>query len=227
MNFLLALAVLLASYLIGSIPFGLILVRLKTGQDVRQVASGRTGATNVMRAAGFWLGLTTSLLDILKSAVAAWLAIWLLPSAYWVHVLAPFLAVFGHNYSIFLVEKKPEGGIRFRGGAGGTPALGGAMGLWPPSLLILFPVGFLLIFGVGYASVATMSMGIISAIIFGVRAYLGLSPWEYIFYGLLVEVLILIALRPNIERLLNGTERFVGWRPWRKKDTANPEHKTE
>jgi glycerol-3-phosphate acyltransferase PlsY len=42
---------------------------------------------------------------------------------------------------------------------------------------------------------------------------LGLSPWEYIFYGLLVEVLVLIALRPNLQRLRNGTERFVGWRP--------------
>ncbi len=215
MIFLLALGVLLISYLIGSIPFGLILVRLKTGQDVRSVASGRTGATNVMRAAGFWTGLATSLLDILKSAAAVWLARWLLPDFYWIHVLAPFLAVLGHNYSIYLAEKTPEGVWRLRGGAGGTPSLGGTVGLWLPSFLIIFPVGFLILFGVGYASVATLSMGIVSALIFAVRAFLGLSPWEYIFYGLLVEVLILIALRPNLERLRNGTERFVGWRPWK------------
>jgi len=215
MNILLAVVVLLVSYLIGSIPFGLILVRLKTGQDVRSVESGRTGATNVMRAAGFWMGLTTSLLDILKSAVAVWLARWLLPDMYWIHVLSPFLAVLGHNYSIFLAERTPNGFFRLRGGAGGTPSVGGTMGLWLPSILILFPTGFLLIFGVGYASVATLSMGIISAIIFAVRAALGLSPWQYIFYGLFVEVLILIALRPNIERLFHGTERFVGWRPWK------------
>lgn len=220
MKILLAIGVLLVAYIIGSIPFGLILVWLKTGQDVRGIASGRTGATNVMRAAGFWLGLTTSLLDILKSAIAAWLAIWLLPGFYWIHVLAPFLAVLGHNYSIFMIEKTPGGTFRFRGGAGGTPSVGGTMGLWPPSILILFPIGFVLIFGVGYASVATMSMGIITAIIFGIRAAMGLSPWQYIFYGLFVEVLILIALRPNIVRLFNGTERFVGWRPWKRGKNA-------
>jgi acyl phosphate:glycerol-3-phosphate acyltransferase len=217
MKILLAIGVLLLAYVIGSIPFGLILVWLKTGQDVRSVASGRTGATNVMRAAGFWVGLITSLLDILKSAAAAWLAVWLLPTFYWMHVLAPFLAVLGHNYSIFLIEKTPNGLFRLRGGAGGTPSVGGAMGLWLPSFLILFPAGFVILFGVGYASIATISIGLVSALIFSIRAAMGLSPWQYIFYGLFVEILVLIALRQNIVRLFNGTERFVGWRPWKKK----------
>lgn len=213
MKLLICFCILLVSYLVGSIPFGLIIVRLKTGQDIRIVESGRTGATNVMRAAGFWTGLTTSILDILKSAAAVWLARWLFPETFWLHIVAPLMAVLGHNYSIFLLEKNPGGPIRLRGGAGGTPAVGGALGLWMPSILILFPAGFLIIFGIGYASVATMSMGILTAIIFGARAYIGLSPWEYIFYGLLVEIPLVIALRPNIQRLRNGTERFVGWRP--------------
>jgi hypothetical protein len=95
MKILLAFGILLVSYLVGSIPFGLILVRLKTGQDIRRVESGRTGATNVMRAAGFWMGLTTGILDILKSAAVVWLARWLLPDLFWIHVLAPLLAVLG------------------------------------------------------------------------------------------------------------------------------------
>ena len=208
--------ILLSAYLIGSIPFGLIIVWLLTGKDIRKVESGRTGATNAMRAAGFWAGLTIGILDMLKSASAAWLARWLLPGMPWLHVLAPLLAILGHNYSIFLSERTPEGRLRLRGGAGGTPAMGGALGLWEPSFLILFPVGLLLLFGLGYASVATMSMGAIVIVIFAVRAAMGIGTWEYIIYGVLAEITVLIALRSNIHRLLNGTERLVGWRAKRK-----------
>ncbi len=211
---------LLAAYLIGSIPSGLIIVKLTTGKDVRRVESGRTGGTNVMRAAGFLAGLVTSLLDILKGAVATWLALWLLPSLPWVHILAPILAVLGHNYSIYLVERTPEGRLRLRGGAGGSPALGGIFGLWPPSILILVPVGALILFGLGYASVATLSVGLMAIVLFAIRAALGLSPWHYVLYGLLVEIPLLIALRPNIRRLLNGTERRVGWRAKRNQPKA-------
>lgn len=218
MDFLITLAILLASYLVGSIPFGLFIVRMKTGKDIRTVESGRTGGTNAMRAAGFWAGLVTGILDIFKTAGATWLALWLQPASPWVHVLAPVLAIVGHNYSIFLVERTPGGGIHWRGGAGGTPTVGGAMGLWWPSVLILFPAGMLILFGIGYASVATMSMGIMATILFAIRAAMGLCPWEYVAYGILAEILIFIALRPNIERLMKGTERIVGWRARRMKE---------
>lgn len=204
--------VLLLAYLIGSIPFGLILVKLKTGKDVRQIESGRTGGTNAMRAAGFWVGFATALLDILKGAASVWLARALAPQTAWLHALAPVLVIVGHNYSIWLAERDAQGRIRLRGGAGGAPSVGGSVGLWWPTLFILPPLGALILFGVGYASVATMSMGILSTIIFGIRAYLGLSPWWYAAYGLMAEVLLLWALRPNIRRLRNGTERVVGWR---------------
>ncbi len=211
--------ILLVSYVIGSIPFGLIIARFTTGKDLRQVESGRTGLTNTMRAAGLWAGLATGGLDMLKSASATWLARWLLPGLPWVHALAPLLAVFGHIHSIFLPERTPEGRLHLRGGAGGTSAVGGALGLWEPSALVLIPSGLLILFGVGYASVATMSVGAMAMVIFAIRAAMRLSPWEYVLYGVLVEMLIIIALRPNIERLLKGTERLVGWRAGRKQTT--------
>ncbi|MEW6406720.1 MAG: glycerol-3-phosphate acyltransferase [Chloroflexota bacterium] len=212
MQIWLALVVLLLSYLIGSIPIGLLTVKLTTGQDVRQIESGRTGGTNVMRAAGFWIGFLTVLLDITKGVIAVWLARSLTPGNIWIEILAPTINIIGHNYSIYLVRRDENGRIRWQGGAGGAPAVGGAIGYWPPLILILVPLGALIIFGVGYASVASFSLPIIAAIIFAIRAWQGLSPWQYIIYCLLAEMLVLWSLRPNLKRLMNGTERIVGWR---------------
>lgn len=209
--------VLVISYLLGSIPFGLLLVRWKSGQDVRLIGSGRTGTTNTLRAAGYPIAIITFILDMAKGAAGVWLARWLAPGQIWMEVLAPIAVIVGHNYSIFLLEWDERGRLRLRGGAGGASALGGTIGLWPPSILILLPVGILIYFGVGYASVATMSIGLIAALIFAVRAWLGLSSWIYVAYGLLAEILLLWALRPNIKNLLNGAERGIGWRARRKK----------
>jgi glycerol-3-phosphate acyltransferase PlsY len=210
MQIVIAIVILIGSYLVGAIPFGLIYVRLKTGRDVRQVESGRTGGTNAMRAAGFWVGFATAISDLLKAACAAWSARWLLPEAPWLHVLAPVFAIIGHNYSIFLAERNEKGRLRLRGGAGGAPAAGGALGLWAPSILFILPIGLILLFVVGYASIATMSVALVTIIVFAYRASIGVSPWEYIMYGVLAEAALIWALRPNIKRLFTGTERRVG-----------------
>lgn len=210
MQILLEASVLLIAYVLGSIPFGLLIVKWRTGKDIRVVESGRTGGTNAMRAAGFSAGLLTAILDILKGAVAVWLARAVGANA-WTCSLAPIAAVLGHNYSIFLIERK-DGRIRLRGGAGGAPTVGGAFGLWAPSILIIVPLGVLIWFGIGYASVTTMSVALIAIVIFAVRAALGLSPWQYVVFGVLAEILLMWALRPNLKRLLSGTERLHGWR---------------
>jgi glycerol-3-phosphate acyltransferase PlsY len=203
------IAVLVLAYLIGSIPFGLIIVKLMTGLDIRTVASGRTGGTNAMRAAGPWAGVLTAVLDILKSASTVWLAV-AITSNNWIHTLAPIMAVIGHNHSIFLLERSPQGRIVLRGGAGGAAAAGGAFGLWPPAGLIMLPIGLLIWYLTGYASITTLSIGVLVILIFGVRAWLGQGPWEYMLYGLLAELLMLWALRPNLKRLREGTERRHG-----------------
>lgn len=116
----------------------------------------------------------------------------------------------------FLLERDGRGRLRLRGGAGGASALGGTIGPWPPPIFFLIPIEVLIYFGVGYASVATMSIGLLAALIFAVRAWLGLSSWIYVSYGFVAEVLLLWALRPNIQNLLNGAERGIGWRARRK-----------
>ena len=184
------LGILLLAYCLGSIPWGYILVRATTGKDVREIESGRTGGTNTMRAGGFSLGLITSILDILKSASIVWIARYYFPGAFWFHVWSAFISVLGHNYSIFLIRKDQEGNISIGGGAGGTPAIGGIVGLWWPSFFILVPTGFIIVMVIGYASLATLSLPLIGSMIFLFRFILFDEPWQYIFAGLLPELLI-------------------------------------
>ncbi len=220
------LAIVLA-YLLGSVPFGLLVVKLKTGKDIREVESGRTGGTNAMRAAGFWAGFATAMLDIVKGAGAVWLARWITPDMPIVHVLAPIAAILGHNYSIFLGERDANGKFRLRGGAGGAPSVGGAMGLYLPSILIVLPLGMLTFFTIGIASITTMAVALYSTLAFAYFASQGIIPWDYVWYGLGAEILLIWALRPNLKRLFEGNERIVkyslnGWLRARKekKDQA-------
>ncbi len=209
MHYLIDAGILLGSYIFGSIPFGLIVVKIISGKDIRTVASGRTGGTNAMRAAGPWAGVFTAVFDVLKAAAPVWLAQAVSPNV-WLHAITPVAAILGHNYSIFLMERGQDGLLRLRGGAGGAATGGGAFGLWPPAALILIPIGLLVWYGIGYASITTLSIGLMTIIIFAIRAALGLGPWEYIIYGLLAEALLIWALRPNIKRLIDGTERRHG-----------------
>lgn len=220
MNVFLSLAAVIAGYILGSIPFGMLIVRKIRGRDIRKWYSGRTGGTNVGRVAGFWAGLATAVLDVLKAMGAVFLARVLTGGVYMVEVAAGLAAILGHNYSIFMIERD-DGKWRIHGGAGGAASLGGATGLWPPAFLIILPLIPLIYFGIGYASVTTMSIAFLAGILFLIRAQLGLGPWMYVLYGVLAEAIVIWALRPNIQRLLNGEERLVGWRATRKiKETA-------
>ena len=209
--------ILIISYLIGSVPFGMIIVRLRTGQDVREIQSGRTGGTNAMRAAGLWAGIATAVLDLLKAAFSVWLARWIVPDIVWIQVLAPVMAIIGHNYSIFLIDRNENGKLQFHGGAGGAPSAGGSFALWPPVILFILPIAGFILYFVGYASIATLSAPIITTVVFAVLAWMGKLPWEYVVYGILAEILLAWSLRPNIKRLLNGNERLIGLRAKRGK----------
>lgn len=192
-----------AGYLVGSIPFGWIIVKLAKGIDVRQVGSGRTGGTNVFRAAGPVAGVATAVLDVLKGVVAV-LVVRAVSgeTGGWAEALTGFGVVLGHNASLFL---------GFRGGAGGATAVGTSIALWAPSGVPALLVGSFVLFVVGYASVASMLAGSIVAIGSTVGALIGACPPSYAAYGWGVLALILIALRPNIQRLRAGTERRVHW----------------
>lgn len=225
MQTLIGIGVVIIGYILGSIPFGLLIVKMKTGEDVRNVESGRTGGTNVVRAAGFGAGLLTAVLDVLKGAAAVWVAEAILPENHLVHILAPLAAILGHNYSLFLIRRDENGKLRFHGGAGGAPALGGALGLWPFVFPIVLAAGALIWFTLGIASLTTMAIGLVVTIAFAIYSWQGLLEPVNIWYGVIAELFLLWALRPNIKKLLAGKERVVkfslnGWLRARKEAQA-------
>ncbi|MCA9928145.1 MAG: glycerol-3-phosphate acyltransferase [Anaerolineales bacterium] len=205
-------------YLCGSVPFGFLYVKLVKGVNLTEIGSGRTGGTNSLRAAGAPVGVLTAFSDIFKGALAVLLVRWLFGSTLaptvlpWAEIAAGIFAVVGHNWSLFL---------RFRGGAGTGPNVGWGMVIWWPML----PIGFTLMVGllltIGMASVASMSIAFVIPITFLVLYLLGISPYDstfaYVVGGVITAVIVIWALRPNIKRLLNGTERVVGPRARRMK----------
>ncbi len=205
------LAAALIGYVCGAIPFGFLYVKLVKKQDLREIGSGRTGGTNSLRAAGLGVGVATGLSDVFKGALGIWLSKLLLsghaPEAWlpWMLITAGVMSVVGHNWSVFL---------KFGGGAGTAPNIGWATAIWWP----MFPIGFVvmvaLLLGVGMASVASLAMAVIVPLIFVVLyvagyADFGVTP-AYLVGGLIAASVIVWALRPNIKRIINGTERVVG-----------------
>lgn len=197
----------LGAYLIGSIPMGYVWVKILTGRDVRRVGSGRTGGTNAARAGGRIAGILTGIGDFFKGLAAVLLAQWLLPVeqyrelSYWAQVAAGSLAVIGHNWSIYL---------GFKGGAGTGPNLGVAAAFAPAVGLALVPLVPLLLITTGYASVASLAVAVAVPLVFAVLALAAGWPWAYAVYGMITLGLIVLALRQNIQRLIQGTERRVG-----------------
>ena len=217
-----SILVLITAYLVGSIPVGWIIVKLFKGADVRTLGSGRVGGTNVMRAAGLGAGLLTACADAGKGILAGFIASVAMPGSLWLKIFAVILAVVGQIFSVFLIEKGENGRLKLRGGAGGSTTLGGAIALVPYSWMIILPLILLVYIGIGYASVTTISIAFFSLILFGYQAAAGLGPWEFVFYGASTLVIVLYALRPNLKRLAEGTERAVGLRAYFEKKMGQP-----
>jgi glycerol-3-phosphate acyltransferase PlsY len=193
---------LVAAYLVGSIPTGLIVVRILSGRDVRTVGSGRTGGTNAFRAAGLPAGVLTGLADMAKGFVAVYIARELSQGqAAWLEAAAAVVAVAGHNWSVFL---------GFKGGAGTGPNAGAATAFWPWAAVILIPLVPVVLLATGYASVASTAASVIILVIFVALALLQVKPTIYIAYAIATTILVALALMPNYKRLVAGTERRVG-----------------
>jgi glycerol-3-phosphate acyltransferase PlsY len=188
-------------YLLGSIPFGFIIVGMLRERDIREEGSGRTGGTNALRASGLGAAALTVIGDLAKGFAGVTFARLAFPGMPWAEVLAGWGVVLGHNASIYLA---------FRGGAGTAPSMGVAGALWLPSLIFTLPFLPIGLFFIGIASLTSLIIGLVVPSIFAIRALLGQGPWEYIAYGLGALLLVAYALRPNIRRLLNGTEPIVG-----------------
>lgn len=197
------IAAAIGGYLLGSIPFGFLIIGALRERDITEEGSGRTGGTNALRAGGFGAATLTVIGDLLKGIAGVTLARTVFPGNLWAEVFAGWGVVLGHNASIYLA---------FRGGAGTAPNMGVAAGFWFPSLIFtlpFFPIGM---FVIRIASLTSLVAGLAIVILFAVRALLGHGPWEYVVYGLGALALVAYALRPNIERLIKGTETLVDLR---------------
>jgi glycerol-3-phosphate acyltransferase PlsY len=208
MHIALATLALILAYLVGSVPVGVLAAKLVKGINVREVGSGRTGATNVYRAAGPWgMGLTC-LGDAIKGIVAigiarlvAMLAAALFPNVTWFHWIEPLAgiaAVAGHNWSIFL---------RFRGGAGTVTTVGvlAAMNVYVVAAVILLGLIAMLISKMASIGSITLAVAMAPALI--VAAATELTPWTFVTFGVVAGALTMYALRPNIQRIKSGQER--------------------
>jgi len=207
-------------YLLGSLPIGYFLVLVAKGIDVREVASGRTGGTNAYRAAGRAVGLLTGLGDILKGAAAVMLVRLLFTNAIgednivWAVAFSGIMVVIGHNWSIFL---------GWVGGAGTTPNIGWAAVIWLPILPIALILLLFALFAVGIASVASLAVAAAVPLSFTLLYFFGPEEYHELAYplaGLATATIIAWSLRPNIKRLLQGTERVVGPRARKMKQQA-------
>lgn len=198
------LAVACVAYLIGAIPVGYVVVFAIKGTDVRKVGSGRMGGTNALRAGGLVAGLLTAVGDVIKGLLAVTVARAIAGQAAVVEVLAGLMAVIGHNWSVYM---------GFKGGAGTAPNIGASIAFWPISGLYLVPMVPFGLYVIGYASLTSLIVAAMIMTTFIVRAALGVDPdWRYAIYSVLAAGAVVWALRPNIQRLRNGTERRAGLR---------------
>jgi glycerol-3-phosphate acyltransferase PlsY len=197
-----AAVALVAGYLIGGIPFGIIVPRLIGGPDPRSVGSGRTGGANVSRAVGYRWAALSGLLDAAKGSAAV-LSIIAVGGGVVPQILAALAAIVGHSRSPY---------IGFHGGRGVAPAAGGAIILAPIILLAIFPVFALTILVTRISSVGSLSASLIGGIVMiVVAAVTPLAP-IYFVYGVGVPGLIWAFHLDNIGRLLRGEERRIGSR---------------
>ena len=189
------------AYLLGSIPFGYLLVKIFRKQDIRATGSGNIGATNVARSGAKGLGIATLLLDLGKAFLAVKIAQHLAPGNYDIAVAAAVAAILGHVYPVWL---------GFRGGKGVASALGVFLALTWPSALAILGVFIVVVAITRYVSLAS----IIAAAVFPIFGF-WFVPYRtpIVIAGFLLIPLIIIAKHhQNIRRLLSGTESRFGSR---------------
>jgi len=202
-------AVVLIGYLLGSIPFGLLISKRSNKVDIRQYGSGKIGATNVLRAAGRKAAALVVFLDVSKGALAVVLAGLIIGRSYLVvgdfalgalvaQVLAALAAMAGHNWSVFL---------KFHGGRGVATFMGGLIALCPVAAIF---GGQIFIIGAGltkFASLGSIAGAVGTYVILVPLTIMNGFPIEYLAYALIGTIIIVVMHRGNIRRLVSGKER--------------------
>ena len=198
--------VIVGAYLIGSIPFGYLLVRALFGADVRETGSGGTGATNVSRRAGKAAGFVTLLLDAAKGAVAAALAIWLHGSGTapsWLVPAAALFVILGHCFPVWL---------GFRGGKGVATGVGVFLVLAPLAVACVAILFVAIVWWKRYVSLASITAAATLPLLIRLENVFFRSVPDVqgvTFAAIGAAALIIFMHRGNIARLLAGTESRV------------------
>lgn len=206
------LIIVIIAYLLGAIPFGLMISRRVAHVDIREHGSGNIGATNVFRTLGARLGLITAMLDMSKAALAVLLAMFIIGNEVLVaggqdihvqlaQILAAISAMAGHNWSVY---------IKFKGGKGVACFIGGLLVINWVAALIGIAAGIIIALATRYVSLASMLAAICVLLTLIALALLAVSAPVYIAYGLLAAGLIVFQHRSNIMRLQSGTELKLG-----------------
>ncbi|NLD36447.1 MAG: glycerol-3-phosphate 1-O-acyltransferase PlsY [Desulfatiglans sp.] len=194
MSILFALVILL-SFFIGAIPFGLIIGRLAAGVDITRRGSGNIGAANVAREIGVRWGFITLMFDILKGFLPLMIGMKIPVQYHNIFLIILSLAILlGHMYSPFL---------RFRGGKGVSTGFGIFLALSPISAIISFCIFLLTVYLFNYISLGSISGACFMPVILALMD----KPAHYIVIALLTALLILVAHSENINRIITGSER--------------------
>jgi glycerol-3-phosphate acyltransferase PlsY len=181
-------------YLLGSIPFGLILTRLAGTQDLRSIGSGNIGATNVLRTGRKGLAAATLIGDALKGTVAVWLVAWLYGPN--LAIVAAFAAFIGHTFPIWL---------KFNGGKGVATFIGLLIALYWPAAIFFCAVWLIVAWLSRYSSLSALIASAASPIFL----YVMHQPTAAGLF-LLLSLLLWLNHRANIARLMNGSEGRIG-----------------
>ena len=193
-----ALALLLVSYLLGSIPFGVILAKFLGGADVRKAGSGNIGATNVARVAGPAAGVLTLLLDAAKGWFAVWLAARVMHGETGFLVAAGFFALLGHCFPLWL---------RFRGGKGVATAAGAFAALCPEAMIAALILFALVVWFWRYVSLGSLAAAAtIPLFVYFLWAPHFAPPNVVTLGSLAISAVVIFQHRGNIGRLVRGEE---------------------
>ncbi|MCL5882679.1 MAG: glycerol-3-phosphate 1-O-acyltransferase PlsY [Actinobacteria bacterium] len=199
---MIAFALVVGAYVLGSVPFALVIGKGLYRVDVRESGSGNIGTTNVFRVLGKKAGALVFVLDLLKGFVPVFLALRLISadSAALVAVLAAGAAIAGHTFSVFL---------RFKGGKGVATGGGAVLALMPILFLLAFACFWLVLLAGRFVSVASLA----AAAFLSVAVFVTGQPRPYIVFTLAGTAVIFYAHRANIARLAGGNENRVEF-PW-------------
>ena len=183
------------SYLLGSIPNGLIIGKVIWGIDLREYGSKNIGATNAWRTIGKAAGLSIFLLDFLKGFISAYIGVNVAGTEL-AGVICGMMAIVGHSWSLFM---------SFKGGKSVATGLGVIAMLMPVVTVVVFAVWFVIVYVTRYVSLGS----IVAAIIVPVLAYVLDYSSEYILFGVLKSAFVTYRHKSNIIRLMSGTENKI------------------